>query len=394
MSTIFLGQLYEESELESLKQICKRGISKAHYLFQWNFIEALKQNDKDVKIVRTLPVANYPIGANKLFLYTTKRKNNTCVGFINLPIIKHIMRRISAKKALLQYLDKENELYNGSTIVIYDCYIPFIKAALDIKGKDDKVIVIVPDIPGKLCVEYQSYNFLTKIYKNIEFKKLKKCIKNIDGAVVLAEDIATKLRLDKYLVVETITSSDYCLSRLNDTNERHILYAGELSENVGIKKLIEAFKDIDDKNVYLDICGVGPLSEYVKIEAQKIERLSYLGYLYGDDMINRMSISDVFVNPRDNSDEFSKYSFPSKNIEYLKQGKPVVAYRLSSMPDEYNEYIIYPADSSVESLRECMLKACYLEWTIKDQKRQIDFVINNKSVNAQGTRINEFIEEL
>jgi len=49
--------------------------------------------------------------------------------------------------------------------------------------------------------------------------------------------------------------------------------------------------------------------------------------------------ADVLVNPRENNEEYTKYSFPSKNIEYLASGNPVVAYMLDGMGDCYREYI-------------------------------------------------------
>ena len=38
------------------------------------------------------------------------------------------------------------------------------------------------------------------------------------------------------------------------------------------------------------------------------------------------------VNPRQNNEEFTKYSFPSKTMEYLASGVPVVAYKLDGIP--------------------------------------------------------------
>ena len=50
-------------------------------------------------------------------------------------------------------------------------------------------------------------------------------------------------------------------------------------------------------------------------------------------------MADVLVNPRPNNEEYTKYSFPSKNIEYLMTGKPVVAYMLDGMPAHYKKFL-------------------------------------------------------
>jgi hypothetical protein len=38
-------------------------------------------------------------------------------------------------------------------------------------------------------------------------------------------------------------------------------------------------------------------------------------------------------------EEYTRYSFPSKNIEYLLSGKPVVGYFLDGMPHVYQDFM-------------------------------------------------------
>ena len=50
--------------------------------------------------------------------------------------------------------------------------------------------------------------------------------------------------------------------------------------------------------------------------------------------------ADVLVNPRLNEGEYTKYSFPSKTMEYLSTGRPVVCYKLDGIPDEYDKHLM------------------------------------------------------
>ena len=52
-----------------------------------------------------------------------------------------------------------------------------------------------------------------------------------------------------------------------------------------------------------------------------------------------ISSAAVLVNPRPNNEEYTKYSFPSKDIEYLLSGKPTVAFLLDGMPKCYQDFL-------------------------------------------------------
>ena len=101
----------------------------------------------------------------------------------------------------------------------------------------------------------------------------------------------------------------------------------------------------------------------------------------------------VLVNPRQNNEDFTKFSFPSKNLEYLSSGVPMVGYKLDGIPDEYDDYIIYPADDSPQALRDALSSIL----AITDGEREAmgekarHFVCERKNKVAQAKRIIEFL---
>ena len=104
----------------------------------------------------------------------------------------------------------------------------------------------------------------------------------------------------------------------------------------------------------------------------------------------------VLVNPRQNNEEFTKYSFPSKTMEYLSSGIPVVAYKLDGIPDEYDAYIQYVEDDSIESLKKKLIEVCELS----DEERQSlgsagrAFVLTEKNSTIQVKKIVMLIESI
>lgn len=58
----------------------------------------------------------------------------------------------------------------------------------------------------------------------------------------------------------------------------------------------------------------------------------------------------LLVNPRPIKPEYTKYSFPSKNMEYMVSGTPLMTTKLPGIPKEYYPYIYLLEDESPEGI--------------------------------------------
>jgi glycosyltransferase involved in cell wall biosynthesis len=135
------------------------------------------------------------------------------------------------------------------------------------------------------------------------------------------------------------------------------VYTGKLNACFGAKKLVDAFCMLPEPNYRLVLCGRGDCEEYIQEKAAADSRILYLGQVTADVAGEWTRRADVLVNPRPNEGEYTKYSFPSKNIEYLLSGNPVVAYMLSGMSEDYRRFMHIVADDRVESLRDAIRDA-------------------------------------
>ena len=84
-----------------------------------------------------------------------------------------------------------------------------------------------------------------------------------------------------------------------------------------------------------------------------------------------MFSSDVLVNPRQNISDYTKYSFPSKIIDYLSCGKPVVAYLLDGMPEIYKSFIFSVSDNSIDSLKSVLESILFFDNQNNNQKNKL-----------------------
>ena len=62
------------------------------------------------------------------------------------------------------------------------------------------------------------------------------------------------------------------------------------------------------------------------------------------------------VNPRPTHEEFVKYSFPSKTMEYMASGTPVLTTRLPGMPKEYYPYVDFIEEESAGGIAAALKK--------------------------------------
>ncbi len=96
-----------------------------------------------------------------------------------------------------------------------------------------------------------------------------------------------------------------------------ILYAGQLSKHKGVHILINAFKQIDNKNICLNIVGKGPDSEYFHKLADKDLRITFHGYVSDKRLKELYKLANIVVVPSlwyDNSPVVIYESFANSNV--------------------------------------------------------------------------------
>lgn len=132
------------------------------------------------------------------------------------------------------------------------------------------------------------------------------------------------------------------------------VYAGKLVKRFGVQRLLEAFALLKDERYRLIICGDGEMRSEVEAATQKDERICYRGVVPHRELAEVLHTAGVLVNPRTGDGVYTSYSFPSKVIEYLQTGLPVVSACLNGMPEVYRKLLYCPADDSVNALAQTM----------------------------------------
>lgn len=200
-----------------------------------------------------------------------------------------------------------------------------------------------------------------------------------------------------YTVVEGLVDADMQVPEMKDKSEKRIvLYAGALHERYGLKLLVEGFILTDVANTELWIYGSGPFAEELPEYTRRDPRVVYKGIRPNNKVVEAELQATILVNPRPTHEEFTKYSFPSKNMEYMVSGTPVLTTQLPGMPSEYYPYVyLFDEGETTEGFAKVMSRvlsqpAEVLQRKGKDARQ---WVLDNKNHVRQTARIVELVEQ-
>lgn len=220
-----------------------------------------------------------------------------------------------------------------------------------------KSVAIVTDIPI-FMESYTSKEQLSKrkkILMSLYTKICSNALIQYDAYVVLTEQMNELVnpKSTPYVVIEGMV--DYQMVDIinkyeHKYKEKIIIYAGALYEKYGVKKLIDAFMLVTNSEAELWLYGSGELENYIKLRAKQDKRIKFFGMIANSKVVEEELKATLLVNPRPSNEEYTKYSFPSKNMEYMVSGTALLTTLLPGMPLEYKEHVILFDDESMDNI--------------------------------------------
>ena len=223
-------------------------------------------------------------------------------------------------------------------------------------------------------------------------------MKKYSAYVLLTEamnEIANPARRP-HIVMEGLCAPDADAPRApRGDGRRIIVYSGSLwREAAGIEMLIEGFRRADIADAELEFYGKGELVPEIERIAESNPRVRYMGSLDNQSMARRLREVDLLVNPRPSSAEFCKYSFPSKTMDYMASGVPVLMTRLPGLPSDYRERVFFIEDETPDgvaaALERVLSQSDEALLAFGDEARR--FVLSEKNHLAQTARLLDFFE--
>lgn len=392
---VYCGPYYNGDAEQEIIRLSKGQLNNASNRFQSALLKGLMKiyGEEEIIVINALPIGTWPFHSTKFLLKDKNWQIGTCqaheIGCVNLPVFKQIDR----EERLYRLLSRVVE--DGDCVLLYSCYLPFLNAVCRIK-KNIHFSIIVTDLPEYYDLGRTSC--LRKIVREFNNKMIYRRLENVNSFVLLTEQMKEPLRVGNrpYTIVEGIWSKEGSKieSIPKNVEKRILFYSGTLHYQFGIQLLLDAFKQIEGENYELWICGAGEAAENIKKLAEKDSRIKFFGFCDSTRVAELRNCASVLVNPRPADGEYTKYSFPSKTMEYLASGIPVVMFHLPGIPKEYDELLFYVEKPEANEFRQRVIEICSLddEERMQYSIRARRFIQEQKNETMQAAKILELIK--
>lgn len=399
MDILYFGTVCDPERYERIINTCKYRPTVATVVFESALLEGFFQNGVKMEIHSFPMIPMFP--KSKMLKFGGNVEQLPCgykcrwLKTWNIPVLKQLSRRMDARRIMKKWCRE----HRGTGILLSYSIPPFMAGDMVRFGKKYgiKTIVIVPDLPANMYQNHKS-NALINGIKSLYLNGAIKYQGKFDAYIYLAEAMADVVAPHKpYMVMEGIlnASADDCSDTIKSP-KRAVMYAGMLHEKYGVMTLVDAFQKANVPSTELWLFGSGTAVEEIQKIASKDARIRYFGRMSREEILKREKEATLLVNPRNVKDVFTKYSFPSKTIEYMYSGTPVLTTRLEGIPKEYFDYVYSVDDSDVLQMTETLghiLRLSDDELITKGSVAK-QYIQHEKNAKAQVSRIVDFVVKL
>ena len=370
--------------------------SEAANNFQFNLVSNLTELDVERIIALSMfPTASFPRSDNILIgtrvMDLSDRLELISLPFLNVSILKPITQLVAFFLGLLWLVQRQR--FRPDAILVYNPLLPYALPALVASWLwRIPAVLVVADLnpPG-------TWSWRASVGRQLETRLQTQVLKRFSGLIVLSRHVGTDFGGDR-AIMKLEGGIDEAQIVANEVNPpangiRAIMYCGKLDELSGVRLLLDAFALISDSRYQLWITGRGEMEPEVQQAVRQDVRIRYLGFVSRKRLLELMRQATVLVNPRLSSFPENRYNFPSKLLEYLASGRPVITTNVSDLEDEYGDMVILLRRETPEELAKLIQSVCSRDKSELDAMgaRARDYVLAHKSWSVQSRKVYDFL---
>lgn len=173
-----------------------------------------------------------------------------------------------------------------------------------------------------------------------------------------------------------------------------VMYAGAMTKHGGADLLVRAFQTLPALRAELWLCGNGssPVVDGICATDHRIKRW---GFVPEERLQGYCREAAVFVNPRPSDLACNKKNFPSKVLEYLSYGKPVISTWTAGLSPEYRDVLVVLEEETPKCLAATIERV--LGWNSQQREamqEKISKFLSSHLWSFQANRLNRWLSEL
>ncbi|MEU5724523.1 glycosyltransferase [Micromonospora sp. NPDC047738] len=370
------------------------------HTFAWGLVRSLRAADCPVHLLSAAPVSNWPGNRQLRFRSGSFRQDGVAgqlLGFVNVLGLKHLTRFATVWRMGARTLRESR----ADVLLVHGVHSPFLWfGALRARRLGVRVVPVLTDPPSVvLPTDGRLVRLLRRLDRALVQMALSRCSGIIALTPALADDFAPGLpRLVMEGIFHAVPNPSTTVEEPTTAarGAREIVYAGGLSRSYGVDRLVAAFRGLPDCDLRLRVYGRGELEQWIASQAAEDPRIALPELLPRAALLPRLASASVLVNPRPVGQDFVRWSFPSKLIEYLAAGVPVVTTRLTGIPADYEPWLQFADSDSAAGLRAAIDRVLRLppEEGARIGRGGAAFVRGTRGPSAQGRRMRNFLAAL
>ena len=382
MDILYLSSMCSKREQNEVFEKYGTITSYASQRFNHLFVEGLIGNGCSVT---ALTYEYFPQNAVKHRASFTEREEEIEYDYLPIGLGKvGIIRKTIEKISIWCKEHREG-------VVICDIILGELSIALNLANINTcKKVAIVTDVPlNRANDNRKGIKLLPAYIKQNQIRKY-------NGYVFLTEQMNNDLNPNNrpYVIVEGFAKD----SGVTKPQKyfKTCMMAGLLEDEFGVGLLLDAFSKVRIDNAKLLFYGKGSAVQEIREYSEKDHRILYMGETTNEKIVEEEAKCTLLINPRPNKKGWTAYSFPSKNLEYISSGTPLVGFKLDGMPDDYTGHYYQIPERGTDSFAELLT----ILLTKNDEELEAfgekakKWIVENKNPFTQGQKIIEMFKQL
>lgn len=171
-----------------------------------------------------------------------------------------------------------------------------------------------------------------------------------------------------------------------------VVLSGSLADFNGVDLVLDAMDHLPD-DVVLVVAGAGPLAAKVRERAARDRRIVYLGFVSFDEVLDAYASADLLLNTRITTAIDTSYFFPSKLMELLASGTPVLSTCTGHVESEYGHVLFLLREETPAALARRILEIRAIDPAERAAlgQRAHEFMLREKTWDRQGERFVRYL---